>query len=395
MDASNLTAKRRQQVWIGPETANFQDFQTLVETRTGPADWPLATAITNNIPVYTGDNVRDAATRDEDALELMAEWNAVFDTGPGVIVIKGGMPDTRIVDTATGVFNDIITQEAATGSGGGDHFAKPGANNRVWNAAQKHCLADPANFAAYYASDAIAMAARAWLGRGYQLTAQVNRVNPGGAAQTPHRDYHLGFMNADQLATYPVQAHQFSPGLTLQGAVAHCDMPITSGPTMLLPYSQKFLAGYAAYARDEYQAYFKENHVQTALEKGDLLFFNPAVMHGAGTNTSTDIQRFANLLQIGSAFGRSIESVDRPAMSRVLYPALQADMAIRPWREVQNAIAAAAEGYAFPTNLDRDPPVGGLIPLSHAELMETALHAGKTAADWNDQVTAMENRRAA
>ena len=31
-----------------------------------------------------------------------------------------------------------------------------------------------------------------------------------------------------------------SPVLTLQGAVAHCDMPIESGPTMLLPYSQRF-----------------------------------------------------------------------------------------------------------------------------------------------------------
>ena len=31
--------------------------------------------------------------------------------------------------------------------------------------------------------------------RDYQMTAQVNRVNPGGAAQTAHRDYHLGFMS--------------------------------------------------------------------------------------------------------------------------------------------------------------------------------------------------------
>ena len=131
---------------------------------------------------------------------------------------------------------------------------------------------------------------RGW-GRGYQLTAQVNRVNPGGAAQTAHRDYHLGFMNADQLATYPIQAHEISPRLTLQGAIAHCDMPVESGPTMLMPYSQRFAEGYVAFGRKEFQEFFAKAHVQLPLEKGDLLFFNPAVMHGAGTNRSQDIRR--------------------------------------------------------------------------------------------------------
>lgn len=33
------------------------------------------------------------------------------------------------------------------------------------------------------------MVSEAWLGPGYQLTAQVNVVRPGGKAQEPHRDY--------------------------------------------------------------------------------------------------------------------------------------------------------------------------------------------------------------
>ena len=37
------------------------------------------------------------------------------------------------------------------------------------------------------------------------------------------------------LAAYPAHLHRMSPVLTLQGAVAHCDMPVESGPTMLLP----------------------------------------------------------------------------------------------------------------------------------------------------------------
>lgn len=390
MDASNHADGRRAAVWLDETAGDFEEFQSLVGVETRAADWPLAADVQGNVPIYDGDLVRREAASPQD---LLTEWNTVFDQGPGVIVIKGGMTDLGVVDRASELFAGIIEAERDAGSGGGDHFAKPGANDRVWNAAEKHCMADPMNFAAYYASDSIALAARAWLGRGYQLTAQVNRVNPGGAAQRAHRDYHLGFMNADQLATYPVQAHRFSPSLTLQGAVAHCDMPVESGPTMLLPYSQRFLEGYVAYNRPEYQAYFAEHHVQLPLEKGDMLFFNPGVMHGAGTNRSTGILRMANLLQIGSAFGRSIEAVNRSKMSLALYPVLSGGEPTLTEREVANVIAASAEGYAFPTNLDRDPPVGGLIPLSQAELMAAALERGASNEDWAAEVAAMDARR--
>ena len=41
----------------------------------------------------------------------------------------------------------------------------------------------------------------------------------------------------------PQYVHAISPVLTLQGAVAHCDMPLVSGPTLYLPYSQSYLPG--------------------------------------------------------------------------------------------------------------------------------------------------------
>ena len=44
-----------------------------------------------------------------------------------------------------------------------------------------------------------------------------------------------------------------------------------------------------------------------------------------------------------------------------------------------NVIASSAEGYSFPTNLDRDQPVGGLAPLTQAELVAQAL-----AEDWDE-----------
>ena len=76
--------------------------------------------------------------------------------------------------------------------------------------------------------------------------------------------------------------HRASPALTLQGAVAHCDMPVESGPTMLLPHSQRFTGGYLAFNRPEFVDYFAAHHVQLPLRKGDAVFFNPALAEDFG-----------------------------------------------------------------------------------------------------------------
>ena len=174
-----------------------------------------------------------------------------------------------------------------------------------------------------------------------------------------HRDYHLGFQSDEVAAQYPAHVHRLSPALTLQGAVAHCDMPVESGPTLYLPHSQKYELGYLAYRQPSFASYFVENHVQLPLEKGDAVFFNPALFHAAGSNHSADIKRMANLLQVSSAFGRAMESIDRARMIDAVYPTL---LRLTDPAAVENVIAATAEGYAFPTNLDRDQPIGGWHP---------------------------------
>jgi ectoine hydroxylase-related dioxygenase (phytanoyl-CoA dioxygenase family) len=142
------------------------------------------------------------------------------------------------------------------------------------------------------------------------MTAQVNQVRPGGEAQQPHRDYHLGFQQGEFVAEFPIPAQILSQYLTLQGAVAHSDMPLASGPTRLLPFSHQYELGYMAYRQPEFVDYFNQHYVQLPLQKGDGLFFNPALFHAAGNNTTTDHVRTANLLQISSAFGVPME--DKP-----------------------------------------------------------------------------------
>ena len=364
------------------DDCDLDEFVALVGQTPDPTDYPLATEVVDRVLVYDAERLRTEADDDEAADTVAAEIVRALTDGPGVLAVRGAFPDTAVVDRATAAFDAMIADEKAAGGAKGDHFAKAGANDRVWNALEKLALRDPSTFVDYYANDVIALVSRAWLGPGYQVTSQVNVVRPGGQAQDPHRDYHLGFLENDVVEQYPTHVHLLSPVLTLQGAVAHSDMPVESGPTMYLPYSHQYAAGYLAWRRPEFRAYFADHHVQLPLAKGDAAFFNPALFHGAGSNVSTDIQRVANLLQVSSAFGRAMETVDRDRVLRAVYPVLLERRAAGvPGDALGRALAAAAEGYPFPTNLDLDQPVGGMTPASQAELAADALASGVRAED--------------
>ena len=363
--------------WLRAADARIDDLRAVLDQRTDAAACPNAARLLLDVPVYDCAALR-SRLRDDDAFRqtLMGEWADMWAHGPGILVLQGALAPT-VVDEVTACFRRIIDRER-DGVSRGDHFAKAGANDRVWNALEKLCLLDPAAFARYYANDMLALASEAWLGPAYQVTSQVNNVRPGGVAQTPHRDYHLGFCSAEQAQRYPAHVHQLSPMLTLQGAVAHVDMPLESGPTLYLPHSQKYSHGYLVAEREEFRRLFAERRVQLPLSKGDAVFFNPALLHAAGDNRSRDIQRMANLLQVSSAFGRAMESVDRDRLLRVLYPQLLAlgrDGTLSP-AEQARVLASSAEGYAFPTNLDRDPPLGGLAPESPQTVALRALREG-------------------
>ncbi|GAA2769153.1 MULTISPECIES: phytanoyl-CoA dioxygenase family protein [Streptomyces] len=373
--------------WLSEQDCDLDAFRDLVERVTDRADYPHACAVERNVPVY------DCGLLEGDRV-VQAELVRALTDGPGIVVFRGAFPDPDVVDRATAVFEALIAEQRASGAAAGDHFAEPGANDRVWNALEKAALYDPEAFADYYANDVLALVATAWLGPGYQVTSQLNVVNPGGAAQTAHRDYHLGFLSNEVAAAYPAHVHRLSPVLTLQGAVAHCDMPVESGPTMYLPHSQTYEPGYLAWRRPEFRAYFDAHRVQLPLAKGDAVFFNPALFHAAGTNRSADIRRMANLLQVSSAFGRAMETVDREAVANAVYPVLlrrKAEGADQAW--LDHVIAASAEGYPFPTNLDGDPPVDGLAPPSQADLVRRALREEWTPRTLRAELRAGAERR--
>jgi len=381
----------RSRTFLRAEDCNVADLAAFCEATPDRADYPLAADLVKGVLLYDCPALSQHLSEPDFTETLMAEWADAFANGPGVIVLQGAEPDHAMIDHVSDIFRDLIDRQNRAGSGGGDHFAKPGANDRLWNSLEKHCLADPANFARYYANPFLALVSEAWLGPCYQMTAQLNVVNPGGAAQSPHRDYHLGFQSAEAVARYPAHVHSFSPMLTLQGAIAHVDATIEAGPTLLLPHSQKYEPGFLATSHPEFRDYFHAHAVQLPLKKGDMLFFSPALFHAAGTNHTKDVKRMVNLFQVSSAYGRAMESIDRTAMCKALYPALLSMNLTEA--QTANTIAATAEGYSFPTNLDRDPPVGGLAPKSQAALFHEALAARWSPVALNDALDAQAAKR--
>ena len=92
----------------------------------------------------------------------------------------------------------------------------------------------PDVFFDYYVNYIVALASRAWfnrLGPNNQVTSAVNIVNPGG--QRRPRIVTTTWVSCRWRPRRTTEhVHRLSPLLTQQGAVAHCDMPVQTGPTI-------------------------------------------------------------------------------------------------------------------------------------------------------------------
>ena len=51
----------------------------------------------------------------------------------GAIVLRNAYKDTKVIDEATKLYENIIANEKLKNGGGADHFAAAGANDRIWN----------------------------------------------------------------------------------------------------------------------------------------------------------------------------------------------------------------------------------------------------------------------
>lgn len=357
----------------------LDEFKQKCSRKTDKKICPLASCIEKNIPIYDISALEQVQAAHPSRLQ--DEWHNILYSGPGVLVLKGMYSSSQLksISAANVVFQTIIERERQSSTSKGDHFAASGKNDRIWNSFSKHGLEDPASFVDYYSNPWLALISEAWLGPAYRVTAQVNIVKPGGAAQESHRDYHLGFQTMERCGAYPKHLQIATQFLTLQGAVAHSDMPLESGPTRFLPFSQTFEAGYMTWRNETFRQYFLENYVSLPMEVGDGVFFNPALFHAAGANTSDperDFHRKANLLQVSSAFSKPMEQIDTvPLIDRCWEILLSRYYSSEGESgEIRYFVQAVAEGYPFPTNLDQRPPApSGMAPESEQELIMRGL----------------------
>lgn len=376
-------------------TPQLQEFKAICKQTTDKATYPLAAEVVSNIPIY--DLCTLEANLSASLLSsLQDEWHHILHEGPGVYVLRGMYTPSKysaVLEATNQAFDAIIAREREKGTKG-DHFATGGSNDRIWNAFSKHALQDPASFIEYYSNPWLAAVSESWLGPAYRVTAQVNAVHPGGAAQESHRDYHLGFQEQDACMRYPAATQWASQFLTLQGAVAHTEMPVASGPTRFLPYSQTYRAGYLAWRKSEFREFFNEEYIALPLGLGDGVFFNPALFHAAGANemdAENGFRRVANLLQVSSAFGKPMETVDSVPLVQATWELmkrrvktagkvaddLDPDVYSLPQRELRAFVQAVAEGYPFPTNLDQRPPApSGMAPESEQDIVLRGLEQG-------------------
>jgi len=361
------------QSFANAQDVNIQQLQNICAQDIDIKDYNFAQRCEKNVLIYSAQEILKQANIDRYAL-LAQLHHALSDAGPGVLVIKNAFTQLSLLNQHNQLFEQILKREAVSQSGG-DHFAAAGSNGRIWNALQKVALEQPQLFIDYYKNPIIPIIADAWLGPHWQITSQVNIVRPGAKAQQPHRDYHLGFQTNEVCAQYPISVHKMSAQLTLQGAIAHSDMPIDTGPTQLLPFSHQYDLGYLAWRNPQVIEFFKQHAIQLELEQGDALFFNPALFHAAGENLTSGVHRCANLLQISSAFAKAMESVNRSAMTKAIYPQLKSyfDQAQLADDELSAIIACTADGYSFPTNLDLDPPAKEMAPETMQAMLKRAL----------------------
>ena len=95
---------------------------------------------------------------------LQSELASALSEGPGIVVFAGAFDDLDVVDAVSDAFVSIISEERMAGGPAGDHFGKPGANDRIWNALEKLAVRAPDLFVRYYANDVLALISQAWLG---------------------------------------------------------------------------------------------------------------------------------------------------------------------------------------------------------------------------------------
>ena len=79
----------------------IDEFRALVERATELEQFPFAAEIVGNFPVYDGAALREAKDDPVAVKRHKVEWHRAFSDGPGIIAIRGGYADLRLLEEVT------------------------------------------------------------------------------------------------------------------------------------------------------------------------------------------------------------------------------------------------------------------------------------------------------
>ena len=150
---SSTILRQTPSAWIEEADCRLESFVASLRQHTDLADYPYAHDVRSGVLVYAADSLAGLSEGARRAVQ--AELIRALTDGPGVVVFEGAF-DEAVLDPASVAFTELIEAQRAGGAAAGDHFGKPGANDRIWNAAQKLALHAPQVFADYYANDTLA-----------------------------------------------------------------------------------------------------------------------------------------------------------------------------------------------------------------------------------------------
>lgn len=211
----------------------------------------------------------------------------------------------------------------------------------------------------------------------------------------------LSHVPTDHIPAYPIMSQMASQLQTLQGAVAHTDMPLECGPTRLAPFSHQFQKGYMTLKNPEYIAIADKHMSQLPLKRGDAVIFNPACYHQPGINT-TDNARQACLFQIANTWTVHMVLIDRQAMAKSVWPIMKSWSQQAEGRkkgakvnghggktehQLDALISATCEDTLYPVNWRVGKVSRSKLPMTDAQATQTQVQAIRTALSegWDDE----------
>ena len=296
---------------------------------------------------------------------MQAELVRALTDGPGIVVFKQRLRRPGRGRPRDGGVPGSIDAEKAAGAAGGRPLRQARRQRPGLGCAGQAGRRRPEVFADYYANDVLALVSEAWLGPDYQVTSQVNVVNPGGQAQVAHRDYHLGFMDARSRGPLP------GPGPPALARRSPCRARSRTATCPSRPArrstcptrsstSPATSPSTSRSSRSTSRSTTSSCRWRRATPRSSTPPCSTAPARTVSTDVTPDGQPAAGVLRVRPRHGDRRPGRDVPG--RV--PGAAGEEGGRRVRQATWTTSSppSAEGYAFPTNLDRDQPIDGLAP---------------------------------